>query len=60
MSTDIDIPGGKTILTAEALRFVAELQARFGARRNELLQRRTLRRDQVSRTHRLDFLAETA
>ncbi|MGS0685000.1 malate synthase A [Nakamurella sp. GG22] len=60
MSTDIDIPGGKTILTAEALRFIAELQARFGARRDELLQRRTLQRDQVSRTHRLDFLPETA
>ncbi len=60
VSTEIDIPGGETILTTEALDFVAELQARFGRRRNELLQRRTLRRDEVSRTHRMDFLPETA
>jgi len=41
------------ILSADALAFVAELDARFGARRDELLQARTLR------TPPRDFLAET-
>ena len=44
----------------EALAFVAELQEKFGTRRDELLALRKQRRDEVSRTHRLDFLAETA
>jgi malate synthase len=53
------IERGDEILTAEALGFVAELQQRFGARRDELLRRRSLRRREVGRTGRLDFLPET-
>jgi malate synthase len=51
---------GEEILTPEALAFVADLQERFGARRDELLAARSARRDEASRTGRLDFLAETA
>ena len=47
------------ILTPEALAFLAELQTRFGPRRDELLAARKERRAQVSRTGRLDFLEET-
>jgi malate synthase len=50
---------GEEILTAEALVFVAELQERFGARRDELLDLRRRRRAEVARTHRFDFLPET-
>jgi len=48
------------ILTPDALEFVAALQRRFGARRDELLAARTARREEVARTGRLDFLPETA
>jgi malate synthase len=47
------------ILTPEALAFLAELQTRFGPRRDELLAARKERRAEVSRTGRLDFLEET-
>jgi hypothetical protein len=47
------------ILTPDALEFVADLQREFGARRDELLARRRERRDEIARTHRLDFLSET-
>jgi malate synthase len=43
------------VLTDEALAFVDDLEARFGARRKELLARRAERR----RAGRLDFLDET-
>ena len=48
------------ILTDEALEFVAQLHRRFADRRAELLAARAVRRDEVSRSGRLDFLAETA
>jgi malate synthase len=51
---------GEEILTPEALAFVAELQARFGGRRDDLLAARRTRRAEIGRTGRLDFLAETA
>ncbi|WP_235530193.1 MULTISPECIES: malate synthase A [unclassified Nocardioides] len=54
------VDGGEKILTAEALAFVAELQRRFGGRRDELLAARKARREEVSRTGTLDFLPETA
>lgn len=54
------IDGGDGILTPEALEFVAGLHAKFVARRDELLEARRVRREQVSRTGRLDFLEETA
>jgi malate synthase len=47
------------ILSPDALAFLAELQARFGTRRDELLEARRSRRAEVSRTGRLDFLEET-
>jgi malate synthase len=47
------------VLTPEALAFVADLQRRFGPTREELLARRTKRRQQAADTGRLDFLAET-
>ncbi|MGW5359230.1 malate synthase A [Actinopolymorpha pittospori] len=50
---------GQEILTDEALEFVAQLQRRFGLRRDELLARRSERRAEVARTGRLDFLPET-
>jgi malate synthase len=54
-----DVPGSEQILTPEALGFVADLQRRFGARRDELLARRSERREAVARTGRLDFLPDT-
>ncbi|TWG97796.1 malate synthase [Nocardioides sp. J9] len=62
---DIQIAGGEVergaeILTPDALAFVAQLQERFGARRDELLAARRTRREEVARTGRLDFLPETA
>jgi malate synthase len=48
------------VLTPQALAFVEDLQRRFGARRSELLAQRAQRRDEIARTGRLDFLAETA
>ncbi len=61
---DIRVTGnveeGDQILTAEALDFVAELQRRFGSRRDELMAARRARREEVARTGRLDFLPETA
>ncbi|MGW0230562.1 malate synthase A [Actinopolymorpha singaporensis] len=61
---DITVAGGQVergeeILTDEALAFLAELQQRFGARRDELLAARRERRAEVARTGRLDFLPQT-
>src|ERR1700730_14702541 len=50
---------GEEILMPEALAFVAELQERFGVRRDELLTLRRQRRTEVARTHRFDFLPQT-
>ncbi|MBD8871005.1 malate synthase A [Nocardioides donggukensis] len=62
---DVEVTGppverDEEILTAPALAFVADLQRRFGARRDELLLARRDRREELSRTGRLDFLPETA
>jgi malate synthase len=46
-------------LFERAYDFVADLNQRFGARRDELLTRRAQRREQIARTGRLDFLPET-
>jgi len=51
---------GEEILTPEALGFVADLQSRFGERRDELLDARRTRRAEIGRTGRLDFLDTTA
>jgi malate synthase len=53
------VPRGEEVLTTDALAFLAELQGRFGPRREELLTARRQRRDEVSRTGRLDHLPET-
>jgi malate synthase len=50
---------GDEILTPDALAFVAELQRRFGGRRDELLRRRRVRREEMSRAATADFLPET-
>jgi malate synthase len=50
---------GERIFTDAALEFVGELHERFAARRGELLAQRRERREQIARTGRLDFLAET-
>ncbi|HEU5269967.1 MAG TPA: malate synthase A, partial [Jatrophihabitans sp.] len=52
--------GAEDILTPDALAFVADLQHRFGPRREELLAARRARYAEVARTGRLDFLPETA
>ncbi len=53
------VPRSGDILTDEAVAFVAELQRRFGHRRDELLAARTQRRAEAARTGRLDFLPDT-
>ncbi|HEX3785727.1 MAG TPA: malate synthase A [Pseudonocardiaceae bacterium] len=53
------IERGEEILTPAAIEFLADLHRRFAARRNELLARRAIRREQISSTGRLDFLPET-
>src|ERR1044072_5925600 len=47
------------ILTPQALEFLAGLHARFADRRDELVAARAKRREEASRTGKLDFLAET-
>jgi malate synthase len=47
------------VLTPEALDFVAELQRRFGETRTNLLHQRQVRRAEIARTGRMDFLDET-
>src|SRR5690349_11371821 len=62
-TVSVDAPSpverGDEILTPHALALLAELQERFGARRDELLAARRDRRAEVSRTGRLDFLPQT-
>ena len=48
------------ILTPEALAFIEELHQRFAATRAGLLKARVVKREQVARTGKLDFLPETA
>jgi malate synthase len=52
--------GCETLLTPEALAFLADLQRRFGARRAELLAARTARQARLDAGERPDFLAATA
>src|SRR5687768_13913075 len=55
-----DVEGAERVLTSPALAFVADLQGRFGARRDELIAGRAERREEIGRTGRLDFLPATA
>ncbi|MEP7104855.1 MAG: malate synthase A [Chloroflexota bacterium] len=50
---------GQEILSAEALEFLAALQRRFGARREELLQARAKRQARLDAGELPDFLPET-
>src|ERR1700682_2838279 len=52
-------PGFAEILTPDALAFVANLQRRFGLRREECLQNRQVRQAALDRGEVLDFLPET-
>ncbi|MGZ8738538.1 MAG: malate synthase, partial [Nocardioides sp.] len=54
------VPRSEEVLTPEALDFVADLDARFHVRRDELLADRRARRDEIARTGTLDFLPGTA
>jgi malate synthase len=54
-----DVPGQDAVLTPGALVLVAELTRRFGARRRELLERRSTRRVELSAAGGPDFLEET-
>ena len=54
------IERGDEVLTPQALEFVADLQHRFGPRRDALLVRRRQRRAEIARTRTLNFLPETA
>ncbi len=53
------IERGDEVLTDDALQFVADLHERFAARRDELLEARSRRREEAARTGKLDFLPET-
>ncbi|MDH3235300.1 MAG: malate synthase A [Alphaproteobacteria bacterium] len=52
-------PGYEEILTSEALAFIADLERRFGARRLELLERRTEVQAKLDDGWLPDFLEET-
>ncbi|MCI0689165.1 MAG: malate synthase A [Sporichthyaceae bacterium] len=58
--TGASVERGDQILTPAALDFVAQLQRQFRSRRDELLAQRAVRRAELARTHRLDFLPDTA
>ena len=70
MTTSIDLPGVHVlgardkqtdeILTPEALKFVVELERRFGPRRRELLAKRVERQVRLDAGERPNFLPETA
>jgi malate synthase len=51
--------GADQILTDDALDFVAGLQRTFGARRDDLIDARRTRRDEIGRTRRIDFRDDT-
>ncbi|MCW2741087.1 MAG: malate synthase [Blastococcus sp.] len=51
---------GEEILTPDALTFIADLQARFGAHRDALLAARATRRAEIAVARTIDFRPETA
>src|SRR5579871_4443633 len=63
LDTQVTAPiteGDRTILTAEAMDFLASLAGKFEARRQELLAKRHTRQQEIDRGVLPDFLAETA
>ena len=57
--TGARVERSEDILSPPALEFLADLQARFGPRRDELLGRRRERRAEIAAAGTLDFLPET-
>jgi malate synthase len=53
-------PGFEKVLTKEAVAFVADLQRKFNARREELLAARVERQKRLDAGEKPDFLPETA
>jgi malate synthase len=53
------VPADDSVLTAEAVAFVAELARRFGPKVEDLLARREVRQGAIDAGHFPDFLAET-
>src|SRR5471032_1340497 len=53
-------PGFEKVLTKEAVSFLAELQRKFNARREELLAARVERQNKLDAGEKPDFLKETA
>ncbi len=65
MAVEVSVVGpevarSEEVLTPAALAFVADLQERFGPRREQLLAARAVRPEQIAATGRLDFLDDTA
>ena len=54
-----NVPGSEKVLTLEAVAFLADLQRRFGARREELLALRAERQKRLDAGEKPDFLPET-
>jgi malate synthase len=53
------VPGADHVLTADALTFIAELQARFGLKLHSLMIARQRRQEKYDRGELPDYLAET-
>lgn len=53
------VPGADHVLTADALTFIAELQARFGLKLHSLMIARQRRQEKFDRGELPDYLAET-
>jgi malate synthase len=53
------VPGSERVLTPDALEFVARLEATFGPRRRDLLDRRAERQDRIDAGERPGFRADT-
>ncbi|KGJ71648.1 malate synthase [Cryobacterium roopkundense] len=60
VTTPLPVDRAEEILTADALAFVEKLHQKFTATREERLIARAVRREEVARTGKLDFLTETA
>src|SRR5262249_24933062 len=58
--TGPEVPGYKEILTPEAVKFIGKLAREFNARREQLLDRRRVRQQELDSGKLPDFLPETA
>ena len=55
-----EVPGYAEILTADALKFLSQLSREFGNRREQLLERRRVRQQEIDGGKLPAFLEETA